>query len=181
MNFHGPHMIRRDISVDPTASLAELAQAVGANSVRREYYTFNIDFTGQDIAASGGQQSQSQQVDAAGSFVVTRFNAAFWIVATLGSAVAGSPLPMESDPDSGSNEMPSMAMLTVLFSTNSWQWSNTPQRMSLACGTARFPNWVQVCPVIPANDTITATVTNNAAVAVRGQIGLYGYRIIRQS
>jgi hypothetical protein len=178
--FHGPHMIRRDIALDPAASLAEIAQAVGARSVRKEAYLTNIDFTAADIAV-GGTTSISIQIDAMGHFCIGRMNATFWIVAALNTAVAGTILPMEPDPSSASNQMPNMGMLTGAFSSNSWQWQNTPTRMNLLCGTARFPNWRSINPVVAANDTLTATIVNNAAVAVRGQISLEGYRIIPQN
>jgi hypothetical protein len=179
--FHAPHMIRRDIGIDPGASLAEVAQAVGARSVRKEAYIMNIDFTAADIAASGGTTGIAVQIDSMGHFCIGRMNATFWIVAALATAVAGSLLPMEPDPSSASNQMPNMGMLTCAFSSNSWQWQNTPTRMNLLCGTARFPNWRSINPVVAANDTLICTIVNNAAVAVRGQVSLEGYRIIPQN
>lgn len=163
-------------SIDQSAGDAELAKMIGARAIRKEFYTFNLNFDS-NIAAAGGTLTRAAQIDAAGALAVGRFNATFWIVAVLNAAVAGTPLPIAPDPASASNTMPNLGMLTAQMSSNSWEMQNQPTRLTNLMGNSQFPNWFPVYPLIPANDTLSVTIVNNAAVAVQGQISFVGYRV----
>jgi hypothetical protein len=126
--------------------------------------------------AAGSTVEKSIKIDR-GGFRLQAITGEAWITALLGSSVAGTPLPFESDPESGSNEMPSKAMLSIEFQTGSDKWMQGPVRWTETVGDARRPYYLPTPRDIPANQTVKVTITNNAAVAVRPTVTLHGVTI----
>lgn len=148
--------------------------------MRKVPYVFSINFDS-DVAASGGTSTKDVQVDgqAGSGFVIEDQDAEFWITAALGAAVSGTPLAREPSPGTTTNnQMPNLSMLTVEFSTSAdQQWQDKPIRLSNVVRKG-VQNWNQTQRLIPEGTRIVAKITNNAAVAVQGQITFIGYRML---
>ncbi len=141
----------------------------------KDPYWLTFDFS-TTIANTGGTQTVTANVDAAGDFIVNRMLGVFWIVSASSSSVARTPLPFDSINENSSNELPTMSQVRLLISSRSWQWMNNPVAANLILSDARHPTWFNVNPLLRARDVISMTAYNDGAMDIRGQVIFQGYR-----
>lgn len=140
-------------------------------------YVFVLNFDS-DVAASGGTSTKDVNIDSDGDFIVEDYNFEAWITSALGNAVTGTPLARDPSPSTtNNNQMPSLAHLSIeLSTTDQQQWQNGAVRVSNLVRKSEA-NWMQTQRRIARGTRVSAKLTNNAAVAVQGQLALIGYRL----
>ncbi len=120
------------------------------------------------------------RIDSNVFFITEQINSSFQLVAALNQAVAGTPLPRTAANTAvNNNDMPTMAHLRCAISTTDRPWTNisTGVRMDLLSGTGADGGWLPFKAAVAGGDVINVAVTNNAAVAVQGQVVFRGHKL----
>ena len=142
------------------------------------FFDYVADFP---TIAPGQSATVAVRIDGNVHFIVDQLNAGFQLVAAFGTVLAGTPLPRTSAPGDAANvnTIPTMAHLRCIITTTDRPWTQltTGVRMDILTGTGENGGWCPFKGAVAGNDSILVTVTNDAAVAVRGQVVFRGHKM----
>lgn len=124
--------------------------------------------------ATGNTATLSIKVDNGSVFIANRVYGTVVLAGALSSSVAGTPLPYLGDPDSGSNELPSLAHIRVQFRANNGLFSRHPLPANLVLGHAGRQLFSENPWVLTPGQELFVDIINGSAVSIVPWITLGG-------